>query len=86
MNPIIQILKEQNIGEDKIKDLFNTLTDNPMMAMMTIQQLGIEPEKLQSIMGLVMTQPDLIKQAVEELGLDYSKVEKAKADLKNSQA
>lgn len=85
MNPIIQMLKEENIGEDKIKELFNTLTENPMMAMMTIQQLGILPEKLQNIMGLVMTQPNLIKEAVEELGLDYDKVEKAKEQLNQQQ-
>jgi len=85
VNPIIQMLKEENIGEDKIKELFNTLTENPMMAMMTIQQLGILPEKLQNIMGLVMTQPNLIKEAVEELGLDYDKVEKAKEQLNQQQ-
>ena len=82
MNPIIQMLKEQNISDEKISELFQTLTENPLMAMGVIQQLGISPEKLQAIMGLVMTQPELIKEAVEELGLDFSKVEVAKAKLK----
>ncbi len=86
MNPIIQMLKELNISDEKINELFQALTDNPLMAMGVIQQLEIPPEKLQAIMGLVMTQPDLIKEAVEELGLDFSKVEAAKAKLKaNSQ-
>ena len=85
MNPIIQILKEQNIAEDKIKEVFKALTDNPIMAMGIVQQLGIPPEKLQAIMGLVMTNPDLIKEAVEELGLDFAKVEAAKATLKKQQ-
>jgi len=82
MNPIIQMLKEQNISEEKINELFQALTDNPLMAMGIIQQLGIPAEKLQAIMGLVMTQPNLIKEAVEELGLDFSKVEAAKSKLK----
>ncbi len=82
MNPIIQMLKEQNISEEKISSLFQALTENPLMAMGVIQQLGISPEKLQTIMGLVMTQPGLIKEAVEELGLDFSKVEAAKSKLK----
>ncbi len=82
MNPIIQMLKDQNISEEKINELFQLLTDNPLMAMGIIQQLGIPPEKLQEIMGLVMTQPELIKEAVEELGLDFSKVEAAKSKLK----
>lgn len=82
MNPIIQMLKEQNINEEKISELFQTLTDNPLMAMGVIQQLGIPADKLQAIMGLVMTQPTLIKEAVEELGLDFSKVEAAKSKLK----
>lgn len=82
MNPIIQMLTEQNISEEKISELFQTLTENPLMAMGIIQQLGIPPEKLQAIMGLVMTQPALIKEAVEELGLDFSKVEAAKSKLK----
>jgi len=82
MNPIIQMLKEQNISEEKINELFQALTENPLMAMGIIQQLGIPSEKLQAIMGLVMTQPDLIKEAVEELGLDFSKVEAAKSKLK----
>lgn len=82
MNPIIQLLKELNISNDKISELFQALTENPLMAMGLIQQLGIPPEKLQVIMGLVMTQPELIKEAVEELGLDFSKVAAAKAKLK----
>ena len=81
MNPIIQLLKEENVSDEKINELFEALTSNPMMAMAVVQQLGIAPEKLQAVMGLVMTQPDLIKQAVEELGLDYSKVEQAKESL-----
>ena len=84
MNPIIAILKEHNVSEDKISELFQTLTENPMMAMAVIQQLGIPPEKLQAIMGLVMTNPDVIKEAVEELGLDFSKVEQAKEKLKQN--
>ncbi|MBU2925324.1 DUF2999 family protein [Colwellia sp. 4_MG-2023] len=82
MNPIIQMLKEENVSEQKINELFEALTENPLMAMGIIQQLGIPPEKLQAIMGVVMTQPSLIQEAVEELGLDFSKVEAAKAKLK----
>ncbi|WP_159820731.1 DUF2999 family protein [Colwellia sp. 20A7] len=82
MNPIIQMLKEENVSEEKINELFEALTENPLMAMGIIQQLGIPPEKLQAIMGVVMTQPNLIQEAVEELGLDFSKVEAAKAKLK----
>jgi len=82
MNPIIQMLTELNVSKEKINELFQALTDNPLMAMGLIQQLGIPPEKLQAIMGVVMTQPELIKEAVEELGLDFSKVAAAKSKLK----
>ena len=82
MNPIIKMLKELNVSEEKINELFQALTENPLMAMAVIQELGIPSEKLQEIMGIVMTQPNLIKEAVEELGLDFSKVEAAKAKLK----
>lgn len=82
MNPIIQMLTELKVSEEKINELFQALTDNPFMAMGIIQQLGIPPEKLQAIMALVMTQPELIKEAVEELGLDFSKVTAAKSKLK----
>jgi hypothetical protein len=82
MNPIIQILTELNIGDDKISELFKALTENPMMAMAFIGQLNIPADKLQSIMSLVMAEPGLIEQAVNELGLDFSKVEEAKAKLK----
>ncbi|NQZ21844.1 MAG: DUF2999 family protein [Colwellia sp.] len=85
MNPIIQALKELNVSEEKIKELFQVLTENPMMAMVTIQSLGLPPEKLQSIMMMVMSSPELIKEAVEELGLDFAKVEAAKAKLKENQ-
>lgn len=81
MNPIIAILKEQNISDDKINELFQALTQNPLMAMGIIGQLGIPPEKLQHLMGLVMQNPVLIKEAVLELGLDFAKVEAAKAQL-----
>ena len=83
MNPIIQLLKEQNISDEKIGELFQELTQNPLAAMATIQTLGIPPEKLQPLIMLVMSQPNLIKEAVEELGLDFSKVEEAKAKLKS---
>ena len=82
MNPIIEILKELNISDDKINELFQALTENPMMAMSFIAGLGIPPEKLQEIMSLVMADPGLIEEAVNELGLDFSKVEEAKAKLK----
>jgi len=82
MNPIIQMLTELNVSKEKINELFQALTDNPLMAMGLIQQLGIPPEKLQAIIGVVMTQPELIKEAVEELGLDFSKVAAAKSKLK----
>lgn len=83
MNPIIQTLKELDVTQDQIKELFKTLTENPMMAMGVISKLGLPADKLQEIMGLVMMSPHLIKQAVEELGLDFSKVEQAKEKLKN---
>lgn len=85
MNPIIKMLKEQNVSEAKINELFQALTENPLMAMGIIQELGIPSEKLQEIMGIVMTQPNLIEEAVNELGLDFSKVEAAKAKLKEGQ-
>lgn len=81
MNPIITILNEQNINDEKINELFQALTQNPLMAMGIIGQLGIPAEKLQQLMGLVMQNPTLIKEAVLELGLDFAKVEAAKAQL-----
>lgn len=82
MNPILQILKELNVSDEKVKELFKTLTENPMMAMGVISKMGIPPEKLQSIMGMIMATPGIIKEAVDELGLDFSAVEKAKEALK----
>ncbi|MFB2649452.1 DUF2999 family protein [Shewanella mangrovisoli] len=81
MNPIIAILKEHNVTDAQINELFQALTDNPLMAMGIIGQLGIPPEKLQQLMALVMQNPALIKEAVLELGLDFAKVEAAKAQL-----
>lgn len=81
MNPILAILKEHNISDAQIGEVFQTLTDNPLMAMGVVSQLGIPQEKLQQLMGLVMQNPALIKEAVEELGLDFAKVEAAKAKL-----
>lgn len=81
MNPIIALLRENNISDEQINQLFQTLTDNPLAAMATLGQLGLPQDKLQLLMGQVMQNPALIKQAVEELGLDFSKVEQAKAKL-----
>lgn len=81
MNPIIALLKESNISDEKIKETFQVLTDNPIMMMPAITALGLPPEKLQSVMMTAMQDPSVIVDAVEELGLDYSKVESAKEVL-----
>ena len=82
MNPIIETLKEYNVTDEQVKEVFQALTENPISAMATVQALGIPPEKLQSIMMMLMTDPSLIEDAVEELGLDFSKVVEAKNKLK----
>ncbi|EJK2113994.1 DUF2999 family protein [Vibrio navarrensis] len=74
MNPILAMLKENNIGDEQINELFQVLTQNPLAAMMTISQLGLPQEQLQALMTQVMQNPTLIKETVEELGLDFSKV------------
>lgn len=81
MNPIIDVLQQADVSQEKIVEVFEALTQNPMMAMAVIQNLGIPSDKLQAIIGLVMTNPGLIEEAVNELGLDFSKVEEAKAKL-----
>lgn len=81
MNPIIAMLKNNNISDIQINEIFQALTQNPLAAMATISQLGLPQEQLQLLVGQVMQNPALIKEAVEELGLDFSKVEEAKAKL-----
>ncbi|SBS63347.1 DUF2999 domain-containing protein [Vibrio atlanticus] len=81
MNPILAMLKENNVSDEQISEIFKTLTENPLAAMATISQLGLPQDKLQMLMGQVMQNPALIKEAVEELGLDFSKVEAAKEQL-----
>ncbi|MGL5360484.1 MAG: DUF2999 family protein [Shewanella sp.] len=81
MNPIISLLKEHQISDNQIIELFQTLTANPFAAMAAISQLGIPAEQLQQLLALVMQNPSLIKDAVTELGLDYAKVEAAKSQL-----
>jgi len=85
MNPIIATLKEHNVSDEKVHELFEAFTQNPMMAMALVQQLGIPPEKLQELMGLVMTQPHLIKEASEEFGISDAELAKAKEQLNNQQ-
>ncbi|GAK88101.1 hypothetical protein JCM19238_5715 [Vibrio ponticus] len=81
MNPIIALLKENNISDEQISEIFETLTQNPLAAMATIAQLGLPQDKLQMLMAQVMQNPALIKEAVDELGLDFAKVEAAKEQL-----
>lgn len=81
MNPILAMLKENNISNEQINELFQTLTQNPLAAMATLAQLCLPQDKMQMVLAQVMQNPALIKQAVEELGLDFAKVEAAKAKL-----
>ena len=81
MNPIIALLKENQVSDEKINELFQTLTENPLAAMATVSQLGLPQDKLQLLMGQVMQNPALIKEAVDELGLDFAKVQAAKEKL-----
>lgn len=85
MNPIIQILQENNIADEQIAELFEALTSNPLMAMAKVQELGIPADRLQALMAMVMTNPQIIKDAVEELGLDFNKVEEAKSKLEQGE-
>lgn len=85
MNPIIATLKEHNVSDEKVHELFQAFTENPMAAMALVQQLGIPPEQLQQLMGLVMTQPHLIKEASDELGISDAEFAKAKEQLINNQ-
>ncbi|MCV5900027.1 DUF2999 domain-containing protein, partial [Escherichia coli] len=54
MNPIIALLKENNISDEQINEIFQTLTQNPLAAMATISQLGLPQDKLQMLMAQVM--------------------------------
>ncbi len=54
MNPILAMLKENNISDEQISEIFKTLTENPLAAMATISQLGLPQDKLQMLMGQVM--------------------------------
>lgn len=81
MNPIIAMLKENNISDAQIKEVFVALISNPLAAMATISQLGLPQEQLQQLIGQVMQNPTLIKEAVTELGLDFSKVVEAQAKM-----
>ena len=81
MNPILAMLKENNISDEQISEIFKTLTENPLAAVATISQLGLPQDKLQMLMGQVMQNPGLIKEAVEVLGQDFPKFEAAKEHL-----
>lgn len=85
MNPIIATLKEHNVSDERVRELFQAFTENPMAAMALVQQLGIPPEQLQQLMGLVMTQPHLIKEASDELGISDAEFAKAKEQLNNQE-
>ncbi len=39
MNPILALLKENNINDQQNSDLFQALTQKPLAAMMTISKL-----------------------------------------------
>ncbi|ABM04125.1 conserved hypothetical protein [Psychromonas ingrahamii 37] len=84
MNPIIETLKDHNVTDEKITEVFEALTENPLAAMTIIQTLGIPQDKLQPLLMTVMTNPDLLTQAIEELNLDFSKLEAATAKLQET--
>ncbi|HBH7880617.1 TPA: DUF2999 family protein, partial [Vibrio parahaemolyticus] len=48
MNPILAMLKENNISDEQINELFQALTQNPLAAMATISQLGLPQDQLQA--------------------------------------
>lgn len=84
MNPIIALLREAKVTDEQINQVFTAATQNPMMAMVHVQQLGLPAEELQKVVMLVMTDPGLIQEAAQELGLDLTKVAEAKEKLQQS--
>jgi hypothetical protein len=81
MNPILAMLRENNISDEQVNDLFQALTENPLAAMATLSQLELPQESLKLLMAQIMQNPALLEEAVKELGLDFSKVEEAKEKL-----
>ncbi|GHX83851.1 hypothetical protein VCSRO160_2764 [Vibrio cholerae] len=51
MNPILAMLKENNISNEQINELFQTLTQNPLAAMATLAQLGLPQDKMQMVLA-----------------------------------
>ncbi len=69
MSQIKDMIESLNIPADKLKELAQTLNQNPMSAMSLVQQLNIPPHILQSIMALIMSNPSSVKEFAKSLGV-----------------
>ena len=74
MSELKNLFDSLNIPEEKIKELINTVTTNPMMAMPLLSELNIPAETMQKMMAIVMANPSELIALAKEFGVSEETV------------
>lgn len=71
MDKLLSILKDNQLSGEQIMALLESIAQNPIMAVSTIQQLDLPFEQSQQAILLLMQHTKFIQQAVNQLDISY---------------
>lgn len=85
MQNIEELIRELNIPAEKLQELAQRMSANPMAAMSMVQELQIPPETFQKIIAAVMANPMAILDLAKKFGVDQGQIKSVEDQLSKIQ-
>ncbi|MBF0196664.1 MAG: DUF2999 family protein [Planctomycetes bacterium] len=85
MSELKKIFTEAGVEEEQLRSIVSLLKENPMGALLAIQQLQLPEEVMQKIMSVAMSDPASVEELAKEMGLTEEDVESIKTQLNPNQ-
>jgi hypothetical protein len=81
MSVLGQIFTDAGVEKEQLSHVVKLLRENPMAAMMAVQELKLGDDVMQKIMATVMMNPDSIEELAMELGLTQEDLDAIKNQI-----
>lgn len=81
-----EIIKELNIPPEKLQEMAQRMSANPMAAMSMVQELNIPPEAFQKMIAAVLANPSSILEMAKKFGVDDKNLQEVEDRLSSIQS